>query len=228
MILAGDIGGTSTRLALVSRVVSGFLTAGALAQTVSRTSDVVSGFSRTRTFESASLRSLEDAIDLFLDDRDVIEAACFGVAGPVIDGHATLSNLPWSVDSGVLARHLGLSRVSVINDLEANAYGIATLGPDDLVPVNEAAPTLGTNAAIVSVGTGLGEAGLYWDGAMHRPLASEGGHADFAPRTELEIDLLHELRRRSTSATSACSRARASTASSRSSSDAPAILNLNG
>jgi glucokinase len=196
VILAGDIGGTSTRLGIVSNAGPGFSRTSDVGSGFSRTSGVVSGSSRTRTFESASLHSLDEAIDQFLDDgRDVIEAACFGVAGPVIDGRATLPNLPWTVDSALLARRLGLPSVPVLNDLEANAYGIATLTTDDLVAVNEARPAAHANAAILSVGTGLGEAGLYWDGAMHRPVASEGGHADFAPRTELEIDLLHELRR---------------------------------
>jgi glucokinase len=176
MILAGDIGGTSTRLALVDaegdRVT---LVAGAI-------------------FASPSLTGLGDAIDQFINTRGgSFDAAGFGIAGPVIDGRAQLANLPWSVDGRALARQLGLSRVELLNDLEANAHGLAALGADDLIPLNSTTSGAPANAAIISVGTGLGEAGLYWDGASHHPFASEGGHADFAPRNELEADLLNEL-----------------------------------
>ncbi len=176
MILAGDIGGTSTRLALFEadgervRLVAGAV------------------------FSSPMLSGLEQAIEQFINTRrGAIEAAGFGIAGPVIDGHAQLPNGRWSVDGEALARQLWLPRVELLNDLEANAHGIAALGPEDLVPLNTTATTARANAAIIAVGTGLGEAGLYWDGAAHRPFASEGGHADFAPRNELEADLLKEL-----------------------------------
>ena len=174
MILAGDIGGTSTRLALFEPPV------------------VVSGFSRT--YSSTSLSRLEDAIDEFLAPGHHVEAACFGVAGPVLHGHASLPNLTWSVDSETLSTHLKLSHVDLLNDLEANAYGIACLKATDLAPLNEAVGELSGNQAILSVGTGLGEAGLYWNGERHVPIATEAGHADFAPRTDIEIDLLREVR----------------------------------
>ena len=175
MILAGDIGGTSTRLAL-------FESSGG------RVTPVAGA-----TYSSAALGQLDEAIDQFINVRQrPVDAACFGIAGPVIRGRAQLPNLPWSVDSDALARRLGLAHVDLVNDLEANAYGIAALTPSDLVSLNEAAPAPG-NAAIISVGTGLGEAGLFWDGESHRPIASEAGHADFAPRNTIEIDLLRAL-----------------------------------
>jgi glucokinase len=176
MILAGDIGGTSTRIALFDAADG-------------RVAPVAGA-----TFPSASLGSLGEAIGQFINVRHrMIDAACFGIAGPVIDGRAQLPNLPWSVDSDALARQLSLPRVELLNDLEANAHGLRALTPDDLVPLNETANPVRANAAIISVGTGLGEAGLYWDGVAHRPFASEGGHADFAPRNELETGLLLEL-----------------------------------
>jgi len=178
MILAGDIGGTSTRVALFDAVGE-------------RVAPLA-----TAVYASASLDRLEDAVDDFLRAAQAqVHAACFGVAGPVVDGRATRPNLPWAVDAQALAERLLVGRVDVINDLEANAYGISGLASEDLVPLNKATGRPMSNRAILSAGTGLGEAGLYWDGTMHRAIASEGGHADFAPRTELERDLLRELQR---------------------------------
>ena len=97
------------------------------------------------------------------------------------------------VDAWQLASDLGLTTVALLNDLEANVYGIAALAPEDFVVLNAGAPDAEGNAAVIAAGTGLGEAGLYWDGTQHRPFASEGGHADFAPRNALEADLLHYL-----------------------------------
>jgi glucokinase len=177
MILAGDIGGTSTRLALFDGDAPGV--------PVDRS-----------VVPSPSLARLEDALDEFLAAHDTpLDAACFGVAGPVIDGRASLPNLSWTVDRDALARHLRLPHVELLNDLEANAYGVLGLEADDLVPLTTVDGRASANRAILSAGTGLGEAGLIWDGTRHRPLPSEGGHADFAPRTELERELLRELQR---------------------------------
>lgn len=173
MILAGDIGGTHTRLALVEDQ------GGALQILFESTVP-----SRERT-------NLEAAIDEFLASHDVkLTRASFGIAGPVRDGRCEATNLPWLVDSRALARRLGLKRVGLINDLEANAYGIAVLQEKDFVVLNKGARNATGNTAIISAGTGLGQAGTYWDGARHRPFASEGGHADFAPRNHLEMELL--------------------------------------
>jgi glucokinase len=176
MLLAGDIGGTNTRLGLFQ--VDG----GSLRLITSK------------TYPSRDHASLNEIVREFVAAGPVpVEAATFGVAGPVRDGRSHTSNLPWIVDSAELARELGLEKVGLINDLEANAYGVAMLGSDDLVVLNAGEPDARGNLAIISAGTGLGEAGCYWDGREHHPFASEGGHSDFAPRDELETELLSYL-----------------------------------
>jgi glucokinase len=171
MILAGDIGATKTNLALFN---------GEGREPV-----------RIETFRSGEHDGLEPMIEAFLSEREgPVEAACFGVAGPVRDGTcADTINLAWPVDGPGLAALLGLDRVGLLNDLEANAWGIPALGPADFAVLNEGDPDASGNAAVISAGTGLGEAGLYWDGERHHPFATEGGHVDFAPRTELEVEL---------------------------------------
>jgi glucokinase len=177
MILAGDIGGTSTRLGLFE-VKNGF-TCAALEQ----------------TYPSRKYQSLTQVVEAFLEARpSEVKHACFGVAGPVQHGRVTTPNLPWEIDAASMARELNLSSVKLINDLEANAYGIAVLKPQDFMVLNEGSPKAEGNAAVISAGTGLGEAGMYWDGTRHHPFACEGGHADFAPRDELETELLQHLR----------------------------------
>lgn len=176
MILAGDIGGTNTRLAY-ARVDGGRLRL------------VAEG-----TFPSREHRSLEAVLAQFMSvHRLPVAQACFGVAGPVRNGRCEATNLPWVVDSRQVASQLGLEKALVINDLEANAYGIPALEPKDFTVLNEGGPDATGNAVLIAAGTGLGEAGLYWDGAQHRPFASEGGHATFAPRNDLEMDLLRYL-----------------------------------
>ncbi len=176
MILAGDVGGTNTRLAL-------FEMAGDHRRLVVEA-----------TFPSREHASLETVLRRFVSGQPrPVTLACFGIAGPVRHGRSEATNLPWVVDSRQLARELGLEKVGLINDLEANAYGIAVLGPKDTVVLNAGAPDAEGNAAIISAGTGLGEAGLYWDGRQHRAFATEGGHASFAPRNPLEMDLLRYL-----------------------------------
>ncbi len=176
MILAGDIGGTNTRLAY-ARVDGGRLRLVA-----------------ESTFPSRDHPNLEAVLTKFVSaHRLPVRQACFGVAGPVRNGRCEATNLPWVVDSRDLAKQLGLDKALVINDLEANAYGIAVLEPKDFAMLSEGDPDAQGNAALIAAGTGLGEAGLYWDGARHRPFASEGGHATFAPRNDLEMDLLRYL-----------------------------------
>jgi glucokinase len=121
------------------------------------------------------------------------DLACFGVAGPVRNGRVEASNLPWMVDSAQLATDLGLPKTLLINDLEANAWGIAELQSENLVALNQVKAPAGGNQAVVAAGTGLGEAGLFWNGEKYEVFASEGGHCDFAPRNELEIELLRHL-----------------------------------
>lgn len=179
MILAGDIGGSSTRLALFDRLGTRVMPA------------------VTAVFRSQTLASLNDAVRQFTGAHGVrIEAACFGIAGPVVGGRSAPPNLPWTVDASTLAAELGLANVGLLNDLEANAYGVAALEATDFIELNPEGSVRAGNAAIISAGTGLGEAGLYWDGSVHRPFACEGGHADFAPRDDVEAALLQYLVRR--------------------------------
>jgi len=176
MILAGDVGGTNTRLAVFDDK-GGRLTPTAEA-----------------TFPSREHGSLESVLRKFTAAHPLpIDRAGFGVAGPVRHGRSDATNLAWVVDAGLVARELGLEVVGLINDLEANAWGIGVLGRDDLAVLNVGAPDAEGNQAIISAGTGLGEAGLIWDGTQHRPSATEGGHSDFAPRNHLEMELLDYL-----------------------------------
>jgi glucokinase len=124
-----------------------------------------------------------------------IERGCFGVAGPVQNGYVKTTNLAWPVDAKSVARVLEIRRVGLVNDLYANAYGIADLGPDDIATLREGDPSMGGNAAVISAGTGLGEAGLFWDGHRYHVFASEGGHTDFGPRDEDEAALYAHLAR---------------------------------
>jgi glucokinase len=179
VILAGDIGGTKTVVALYERSGEG------LAQC------------HEATFASAEHESLEEILREFLRERDVagLEAACFGVAGPVIDGKAKTTNLPWILDESSLAEASGSPRVSLLNDLEAAAYGMLRLRADEQAVLNEGVPrSRPGNVAVIAAGTGLGQAMLIWDGQRHHAVACEGGHVSFAPRSEREIELLRFLR----------------------------------
>jgi glucokinase len=172
VILAGDIGATNTRLAWFD-VSNGALVPGV-----------------ARTYPSRQQASLDAIVATFLTEAPGrIRHACLGIAGPVREGHVEATNLPWVVDARSLALQLGLDRVVLVNDLEANAWGLAALPDTDfaVLQAGVAAPT--GNAAVISAGTGLGEAGLVWDGRCHRPVASEGGHADWAPRDEVQVAL---------------------------------------
>ena len=146
-------------------------------------------------YPSRKYAGLGEIATAFVKEQKVeVERACFGIAGPVKDGRVEATNLPWVVDSRSLARELGLPTVRLLNDLEANAYGIALLDAADFVTLNRGAKGAAGNCAVISVGTGLGEAGMYWDGQAHHPFACEGGHVDFSPRDELEGELLNHLR----------------------------------
>lgn len=179
MILAGDIGGTNTRLAFA---------------------DVQSGrceIQEESIFSSRDFRSLDEIVLKFMAGSSrKADAACFGIAGPVRNQRVETSNLPWVVLASHLRTELSMDSVFLINDLEANACGIAALDEKDLVPLNQIQDPAPGNQAVIAAGTGLGEAGLFWDGTRHRVFACEGGHTDFAPRTDLEVELLHFLRGR--------------------------------
>jgi glucokinase len=179
MILAGDIGGTSTRLAL-------FQSSGDALQAVA-----------AERYASRSYPGLSEIVRLFTAAHpEPIEAAAFGIAGPVRDGRVETPNLPWVIEAAALRAQLNVPRVSLLNDLEANAWGVFTLGADDVATLSPGAPARDGNAAIISAGTGLGEAGYHAHGSGLLPFASEGGHADFAPYDELTIELFRWLHRR--------------------------------
>ncbi len=173
VILAGDVGGTKTAVALFNEVADGL--------------ELV----REATLPSGEFKSLEAAVRRFLGDGSSpdIAAACFGVAGPVVDGRCVTTNLPWELDEQSLSEAIPARRVRLLNDLEAAGYGVLALPLRDLAPL-QAGTARKANMVLIAAGTGLGEALLVWDGASHHVVASEGGHADFAPRNDLEIDLL--------------------------------------
>jgi glucokinase len=179
MILAGDIGGTNARLAYFQPQNGRF-------QLVSE-----------RVFPSREHQGLGEIVSRFLDESGTRpEAACFGIAGPVRNGRVETSNLPWIIEQSVLANQIHLAATLLINDLEASAWGIGALGTEDLVTLNPGAGSVSGNQAVVAPGTGLGEAGLFWDGNRHHVFACEGGHTDFAPQGELQIELLCYLTKR--------------------------------
>lgn len=201
MILAGDIGGTKTILALFDWKSERVEPA------------------REQTFPSGDFKSFEEVLEEFLNpppkittpsgDETIAEAfdlnepeeapsiitACFGVAGPVIENRSRTTNLPWVVDGTELAARFKIQTVRLLNDLEATAHGMLVLRPDETEVLNAGAPPPTKGAmALLAAGTGLGEAILFWDGVRYRPMPSEGGHADFAPNSDIEIELLRYLR----------------------------------
>jgi glucokinase len=179
MILAGDIGGTNARLACF-QAQNGHL-------------HLVS----ERVFPSREHSELGEIVSEFLRDSVIRpEIACFGIAGPVRNGRVETSNLPWVVEQSRLAKQIHLPATLLINDLEANAWGIGALGAADLVGLNAVSGPVAGNQAVIAPGTGLGEAGLFWDGTLHCVFACEGGHTDFAPQGEVQIELLRFLESR--------------------------------
>jgi glucokinase len=178
MILAGDIGGTRTRMAA-------FQAEGNKLELVVE-----------KTYKSQDHGGLQEIVSAFIKSEGIpVHSACFGVAGPVRRGRSKISNLPWTIDSRDLAAQLRLSSVGLINDLEAYAYGIDALESKDFVTLSEG---LGDDAegnrAVIAARTGLGVAGLYWDGFRHHPFPCEGGHSDFAPKSDVEAELAKYLR----------------------------------
>jgi glucokinase len=178
MILAGDVGGTKTLLALFE--------AGPPLRPV-----------RVESFHSASFPSLGAMVEAFRRDApERISAGALGVAGPIRGGTAALPNLSWSVDAASLAAQLGLPTLGLVNDLEASAWSLELLGEGDVETLLPGAPTADGHQAVISAGTGLGEAMLLRDGARRIAVATEAGHADLAPRTDLEIEVLRWLKGR--------------------------------
>ena len=183
MILAGDVGGTKVHLALYH------FAGGSLVK------------EREEKFPAAEYACLDDAVKAFLDkgseSKAEIVASCFGCPGPVRDGRLKLTNLPWMLDTRDLQKSLGIEHIFLINDLEANGYGIPELAKESIHTLLEGDPRGVGHRGLISAGTGLGECVLVWDGKMrrHMPVPSEGGHVDFAPRNEREMALLQYLRR---------------------------------
>jgi glucokinase len=179
MILAGEIGGTRTRLA-------------AFDKDGSKLQLVVD-----KTYPSQEHSNLPEIVSAFIQSEGIpVHTACFGVAGPVRRGRSKISNLPWVIDSRDLAKLLKLDTVGMINDLEAFAYGIDGLTSKDFVTLNDGSDDAEGNRAVISARTGLGVAGLFWDGFRHHPFGCEGGHSDFAPRNLLEMELMTYLQKK--------------------------------
>jgi glucokinase len=179
MLLAGDVGGTKTNLGIYSGV----------------------GGPRKPLIESTlpSVRfsSLEELVREFLSGTSMeIENASFGVAGPVVGGRARITNLPWVIEENHLQETIGVDSVTIMNDLEAIAYGVTLLEEEDLHTLNEGVPVPRGVMAVIAPGTGLGEAFLIWDDGRYRAYPSEGGHADFGPNSDIEIDLLRYLQKK--------------------------------
>ena len=176
MILAGDIGGTKTNLAYCE------LSGGKLK------------FKSARSYPSQQHGSLGEIIEKYVNDgKEEITAAAFGIAGPVINGRCEATNLPWVVEAQEIAGLLHLESIGLVNDLEATAYGTLRLGEEEKCLLNEGIREEHGTIAVIAAGTGLGEGGLVWNGVRYQALPSEGGHSDFAPRNELEMDLLRFL-----------------------------------
>lgn len=176
MILAGDIGGTKTILAVFSSQI------GPHAPVIEE------------TFPSAQYSSLESLVQEFLLQTSLpITSACFGAAGPVVGGRANITNLPWVIDAHQMQAMLHLESVYLLNDLESIAWALPVLEESDLYTLSAGKPVPGGTLAVIAPGTGLGEAFLTWDGARYRAYPSEGGHASFAPTNDLELDMLRYL-----------------------------------
>jgi glucokinase len=179
-VLAGDVGGSKTTLAV-------FRADGAAPQCECE-----------YTYASTAHASLSEILDDFLAqaDRPTLAAACLGVAGPIIGNAAQLTNLPWRIEQDALADRTGAGCARLLNDVEATAFGMLFLTPDDFAVLNAGEdPERQGNVTVIALGTGLGEALLFWDGAQHHPIATEGGHGSYAPHTEREIALLRHLQR---------------------------------
>ena len=175
IVIAGDVGGTKTNLALYE------MTKGKIIEL------------KEGNYKSQEYKSITEITSEFLEEQPKPSACCIGVAGPVFDGKVELTNLSWKMDSTEIAKQMGLAKVHLINDLEATAYGLALLSDKDLVTIHKGSDTPFGNAAIIAPGTGLGEAGIYYDGKFYHPFASEGGHSDFAARDKLDFELYEYL-----------------------------------
>ncbi len=182
IVLAADMGGTKVNLALCS---------------------FKNGKPQILTnakFRSKDYASIYQVIEDFLHSHPTIQptAICIGAAGPVSNNRVEFTNLSWVVDATEIANETGIKKVAIINDLEATAYGIAMLDDEDFCTLYKGNDNINGNIAIIAPGTGLGQAGMYFDGKCYSPFASEGGHCEFAPRTALDMELLQYLHTKKT------------------------------
>jgi glucokinase len=177
-ILAGDVGGTKTNLALFHR------------------EGKVLHRARLHSFPSGSYPDLESILAEFLPGKPGISVACIGVAGPVVSGRSRVTNLPWVVDGESIQTAIGAKRAFIINDLQATAFAVPVLPDRSLAVLQRGEADLRGNIAVIAAGTGLGASFLVWTGTGYLPVASEGGHADFAPRDEQEVRLFRYLQGR--------------------------------
>lgn len=177
-VLAADIGGTKANLALYT------ISAAGLRPVVSK------------QYHSQTFSSVGDIFKTFFKETGADKPAsiCAGVAGAIVNGKAQLVNLPWGISIAEVVAATGVQKVTLLNDLEANSYGLAMLKDEDFITLYEGTGYPG-NGAIIAPGTGLGEAGLFWDGQFYRPFATEAGHCDFAPRTDLDAELHNYLKK---------------------------------
>jgi len=179
-VLSGDIGGTKTRLAII--VVDG---------TQLHTE-------REQSYASRDYALFEDLLGDFLQNSAIPGRAAFGIAGPVQGGVAQTTNLPWRIDADALQRKWGFESCELLNDLEATAGALLVLRAEDVLALHAGAPNAIGNQAVIAAGTGLGEAGLFWDGQQYHPFATEGGHTSFSPGDDIEVALLRHLQQRHT------------------------------
>ncbi len=175
-VLAADVGGTKTNLAL-------FHWDGEKLE-----------FSRQESFKSNEYPSFVDIVKSFHLGKQLPDRICIGFAGPIIRGEASGTNLIWGISTARVASDLGIKHVTIINDLEANSYGIVALKPEEVLILNEGDPEIEGNVAVLSPGTGLGEAGMYWDGEKLHPFATEGGHSAFSSYSDIDVELYIYLR----------------------------------
>ena len=172
MILAADVGGTKTNVGFFG-IQSGKLVCVA-----------------EETYQNERYKNLTQILGLFIkEEAHQATSACIGVAGPVQNGRCVVTNLPWTVDATEIRKSLAIEHVAVLNDLEATAHSLDHLEADQLLELHAGNPSVGGNRAVIAAGTGLGEAGVYWNGSEYEPFASEGGHSTFGPRNKIELAL---------------------------------------
>jgi len=172
-VLGGDAGGTKVNLAIFEATASEVR------------------MIKSSSYHSAKYPTINNILQQFLNENPDSHPTkiCLGIAGPVFEGRVTVTNLPWHVDVNEIAAATGISQIVLLNDLEATAYGVAGLEENDCSAIHPGDPEAGGNISILSPGTGLGEAGLYWDGQCHHPFATEGGHCDYSCRSAADLQL---------------------------------------